>query len=336
MCPVGRDDRHAAGALEHPVALLGIDARSPISGTSSRDPMPRDRGVRDGRRDGARLGPRIHARSAAPDRPAAVVTTRTTPSLAARSLAPPPPLRPLAAASAKLHPRARRVACCFAGTPQRDCCLLLRPSRLALSRVSSPSYTRVACVGDAMRAMLLRRGAPFRGFAVSLPLEGSDMGLRAYGVAVLAAAAALWAMSGTQREKPLLASTAPEAVRALEAAAVARPTILAGDPRARAGLPRRAAAGPRHRARRERRRRRCAADVRVQHVYARALVDEGRNDEALAVESASWSRRAARSPRVGPARRVRPGAARVRHASRRHPARARIHGRSRTHRRTPR
>ncbi len=54
------------------------------------------------------------------------------------------------------------------------------------------------------------------------------MGLRAYGVAMLAAAATLWIMSGTQKEKPLLAATEPDAVRTLEADAVAHP----GDPAA--------------------------------------------------------------------------------------------------------
>jgi hypothetical protein len=110
------------------------------------------------------------------------------------------------------------------------------------------------------------------------------MGLRAYGVAVLAAAGVLWAMSGTEREKPLLAATAPEQVRALEAAAVARPDDLA----ARRGLAQAyleahqpglaivlvESSSPAIR-----------GDARMQHVYARALVDAGRNDEALTVES---------------------------------------------------
>lgn len=109
------------------------------------------------------------------------------------------------------------------------------------------------------------------------------MGLRAYGVAMLAAATTLWIMSGTQREKPLLAATEPDPVRSLEAAAVAHP----GDPDANRALAQayldarqpglaivlvESAAPP------------VREDVRVQHVYARALVDEGRNDEALAVE----------------------------------------------------
>jgi len=110
------------------------------------------------------------------------------------------------------------------------------------------------------------------------------MGLRAYGVAVLAAAGVLWAMSGTEREKPLLASTASDQVRALEAAAVARPDDLAARRAlAQAYLDARQpglalvlveSAAPAVR-----------ADVRMQHVYARALVDAGRNDEALTVES---------------------------------------------------
>ena len=109
------------------------------------------------------------------------------------------------------------------------------------------------------------------------------MGLRAVGVAVLAAAASLWLMSGTQKEKSLLAATEPEAVRALEAAAVAHPA----DPEANRALAQ---------AYLDARQPGLAIvlvesstlsvhdDVRVRHVYARALVDAGRNDEALAVE----------------------------------------------------
>ena len=110
------------------------------------------------------------------------------------------------------------------------------------------------------------------------------MGLRAYGVAVLAAAGVLWAMSGTEREKPLLASTAPDQVGALEAAAASRPDDLAARRAlAQAYLDARQpglaivlveSAPPAVR-----------ADVRMQHVYGRALVDAGRNDEALTVES---------------------------------------------------
>jgi hypothetical protein len=109
------------------------------------------------------------------------------------------------------------------------------------------------------------------------------MALRGYGVAVLAAAAALWAMSGTQREKPVLAATHSEALAALESAAVAHPGapdatgalaqayLDARQPGLAVALVENALPGVR-------------ADVRVRHVYGRALVDEGRNDDALSVE----------------------------------------------------
>jgi hypothetical protein len=102
-------------------------------------------------------------------------------------------------------------------------------------------------------------------------------------MAVLAASAALWLMSGTQREKPLLAATSPGVVRALEASVAGHP----GDAAAMRALaqayldahqPGLAVAlvdgAPPS----------ALVDVRLQHVYARALVDQGRNGEALAVE----------------------------------------------------
>jgi hypothetical protein len=109
------------------------------------------------------------------------------------------------------------------------------------------------------------------------------MELRAYGVTLLAAVVVLWAMSGTQREKPVLAATAPQAVRVLEVEVAAHPTdVEATRALAQAYLDARqpglavvliegAPATVRQ-------------DVRAEHVYARALVDEGRNEEALAVE----------------------------------------------------
>jgi hypothetical protein len=111
------------------------------------------------------------------------------------------------------------------------------------------------------------------------------MGLRAYGVTVLAAAAALWMMSGTQREKPVLAATSEPsgAVRALEIDCAAHP----GDPVATSALAQAyltvrqpglaivlvEGATPAVR-----------DDVRVRQAYGRALMDAGRNVEALAVE----------------------------------------------------
>ena len=109
------------------------------------------------------------------------------------------------------------------------------------------------------------------------------MGLRAFGVAVVAAVASLWMMSGTQREKPLLAATEPDAVRTLESRVVASPNdplatralaqayLDAREPGLAIVLFQSANAS-------------VQGDVRVEHVYARALIDEGRNDEALRVE----------------------------------------------------
>jgi hypothetical protein len=109
------------------------------------------------------------------------------------------------------------------------------------------------------------------------------MGLRAYGVAVLTATAALWLMSGIQREHSLLADPLPEHVRGLEATAAAHPS----DPGALVSLAQayvdahqpglavaliEAAPAP------------ARADVRLRHALSRALVDQGRNDEALVVE----------------------------------------------------
>jgi hypothetical protein len=109
------------------------------------------------------------------------------------------------------------------------------------------------------------------------------MELRSCGVAVLSGAMALWLMSGTQRERPLLGTAPPEAMRSLEATVAERPgdveplCALVGaylDAR-QPGLAVVLVAGALPAVR---------ADVRVRHAYARALVDEGRNDEALAVE----------------------------------------------------
>jgi hypothetical protein len=112
------------------------------------------------------------------------------------------------------------------------------------------------------------------------------MGLRAYGVTVLAAAAALWMMSGTQREKPVLAATLAtpaDAVRALEmdcaahpgdavaTAALAQAYLTVRQPGLAVGLVEGAPPAVRD-------------DVRVRQAYGRALMEAGRNVEALAVE----------------------------------------------------
>jgi hypothetical protein len=90
-------------------------------------------------------------------------------------------------------------------------------------------------------------------------------------------------MGGTQREKPVLASTPPEAIRWLEVNAAAHPADVdatrtlaqayldARQPGLAIGVVEGARAAVRD-------------DVQTLHVYARALVDSGRNEEALAVE----------------------------------------------------
>ena len=113
--------------------------------------------------------------------------------------------------------------------------------------------------------------------------SGGEMVLRIYGATVLLGAGMLWMMSGTARERPVLGDAAPEPMRGLEANVAARPDdagvtrllaqgyLDARQPGLAVVLIEGAPAAVRD-------------DVRVQHVYARALIDEGRNDEALQVE----------------------------------------------------
>ena len=109
------------------------------------------------------------------------------------------------------------------------------------------------------------------------------MGVRTYGAAVLSAVVGVWVVAGPQRERPVWAEVSSDAVRALEST-VAR---SAHDPEAV-----RALAQAYVDARQpglavvlvERSSREVRGDVRVAHAYARALLDEGRSVEALAVE----------------------------------------------------
>jgi hypothetical protein len=110
------------------------------------------------------------------------------------------------------------------------------------------------------------------------------MALRTYGAAVLSAVAGLLLMSGPQREKPLLPMSAPEPVRVLESDAANRPDDVEvtralaqayvdvrqpGLAVALVGVAPSAVRG----------------DVRVRHVYARALMDQGRSEDALTTEA---------------------------------------------------
>jgi|HubBroStandDraft_6_1064221.scaffolds.fasta_scaffold132186_2 hypothetical protein len=110
------------------------------------------------------------------------------------------------------------------------------------------------------------------------------MGLRTYGAAVLAVVAALLLMAGPQREKALLATRALEPIRALEAKAASGPDdaeaaralaqayVDARQPGLAVALVGVAPLAVR-------------GDLRVRHVYARALMDQGRSEEALAAEA---------------------------------------------------
>jgi hypothetical protein len=113
------------------------------------------------------------------------------------------------------------------------------------------------------------------------------MGLRAFGIAVAAALALLWATSGTQRERALLSDgpgVAADRVRTCEASAAAHPDdpeaaralaqayLDALQPGLAVGALEALPAAVRD-------------DPRTAHLYARALLDQGRNDAALAVEA---------------------------------------------------
>lgn len=110
------------------------------------------------------------------------------------------------------------------------------------------------------------------------------MGLRTYGTAALSIAAALLLLGGPRQEKALLTTLAPESVRLLEATAAARPGdveatralaqayVDALQPGLAVALVREAPVPVRR-------------DLRVRHVVARALMDQGRSDDALAAEA---------------------------------------------------
>jgi len=106
----------------------------------------------------------------------------------------------------------------------------------------------------------------------------------AYGIAVLFGASALCVMSSTQRPASVLTGRAAESVRVLETGVASHPEDVATTRRlAQAYLDARqpglalALLGAAPSAVRD--------DVRARHVLARALLDQGRNDQALDVES---------------------------------------------------
>jgi len=108
------------------------------------------------------------------------------------------------------------------------------------------------------------------------------MVLRAWNVVVLVAVSGLWLASGTQREKPVLAET-PSALQPLEAKVAMQPNDAAAtrelaqayldarSPGLALSVVERSPAIVRH-------------APQVEHVYARALLDQGRANEALTAE----------------------------------------------------
>jgi hypothetical protein len=109
------------------------------------------------------------------------------------------------------------------------------------------------------------------------------MAMSGWSVAVLIAASALWLASGVERERPVLSIGASETLERLEAQVAAYPEnalalrdlaqayMEAHAPGLALGLIQHAPAAVR-------------ADARVGHAYARALLDQGRAEDALAVE----------------------------------------------------
>jgi hypothetical protein len=114
------------------------------------------------------------------------------------------------------------------------------------------------------------------------------MGVRTFGAAVLSVVAAAWLTGAPQREKPLWAAASSDAVRDLESVAAARrgdasavlalaqAYVQAREPGLAVALVEGSVPAVRD-------------DVRVRHAFARALLDEGRSEDALGVERAVLS-----------------------------------------------
>ena len=110
------------------------------------------------------------------------------------------------------------------------------------------------------------------------------MAHRSWSVAVPIAIGSFWLMSQPAGQHPLLASQPPETVRSLEASVAAHPddpepTRSLGQAYLDARQPGLAIVlvegAPQN----------VGDNVRVEHVYARALIDEGRNNDALRAET---------------------------------------------------
>jgi len=113
--------------------------------------------------------------------------------------------------------------------------------------------------------------------------EEMRMGVGGWSALVFAAAAGLWLACGTQRERPVLSVTPSSEVQRLEAMVAARPLdsralrelaqayLDARSPGLAMSVIEHAPVGVRR-------------EPRVEHTYARALLDQGRAEESLATE----------------------------------------------------
>ncbi len=109
------------------------------------------------------------------------------------------------------------------------------------------------------------------------------MGMRAFNVVVLGAVTALWVASGTQREKPVISEVHADAVRSLEQNVSDNPQsadaviklsqeyLDARQPGLAVATIANAPLGVR-------------TQAPVMHAYARAMLDEGRSQDALVME----------------------------------------------------
>jgi hypothetical protein len=109
------------------------------------------------------------------------------------------------------------------------------------------------------------------------------MGISGWSVAVLTAASALWLASGVERERPVLSSGASDAIEQLEANVAVHPENaqalrLLSQAYLEARAPGLAMSLIQHAPSAVR------SDPWVAHTYARALLDQGRAEEALVVE----------------------------------------------------
>jgi hypothetical protein len=167
--------------------------------------------------------------------------------------------------------------------------LMCLPERCSAELTDGPALG--SSLNGGIRSKVIRLGNSTRapvsllyGFIAAARAEGKErMRLWIYGATGLLGVSVLWLMSGTQRERPILSSPPLEPLGPLEGNATSHPN----DPD-----PTRRLAQAYLDARQpglavvllDAARSAVRSDVRVQHIRARALLDQGRNDDALTAE----------------------------------------------------